>query len=262
MIPTLSIVFMGVSALVSIGLPVGIYIALRKRFGLKVVPMLVGAAAFVLFALVLEQMLHMLVLRPDENGAIALKNTPALYVLYGIFAAGIFEETARYLSFLLLKKKYNGIGTGLSYGIGHGGVEAVLLAGLSMISSMVICIMLNSGSAGTLEGLLPAAQLETLRETSPYIFLVSGLERTFAVAIQISLSLLVWFSVDKKKWLLFPAAIALHAAIDIPAALMQAGVLKSIALTESMVGVAAVVSVLIAVYVCKSLKKDEKGAIQ
>ncbi|MDR0538038.1 MAG: YhfC family intramembrane metalloprotease [Tannerellaceae bacterium] len=58
--------------------------------------------------------------------------------------AGLFEETARFISFKILKKKYNGIGTGLAYGIGHGGIEAVLLAGLSMIVSIVFCIMINT----------------------------------------------------------------------------------------------------------------------
>ena len=51
MIPVLSIVFMGVSAIISIGLPIALYVALKRKYGLKVVPMLVGAAAFIVFAM-------------------------------------------------------------------------------------------------------------------------------------------------------------------------------------------------------------------
>jgi len=257
MVSTLSMIFMGISAVISIGLPIGLFLILRKKYGLKVVPMLVGAAAFIVFALVLEQQLHMLVLRPDANGVIELKNNPLLYVLYGIFAAGIFEESARYLSFLLLKRRYKGVGTGLSYGIGHGGVEAVLLAGVSMISNLIVSIMINSETAGSLG--IQAAQLTALTDTAPHLFLISGFERILAVIIQISLSLLVWFAVDRKdKWWLFLAAIVLHAIIDIPAALMQAGVTTSIFWTESIIAVSALAVAMIAVSVCRSLKRSDK----
>ena len=73
MIPVLSIVFIGVSAAVSIGLPIALFFAFRKKYGLKIVPMLVGAAAFIVFAMVLEQLLHYFVLRPGPDGSIALR---------------------------------------------------------------------------------------------------------------------------------------------------------------------------------------------
>lgn len=258
MVSTLSIIFMVISAVISIGLPICLFLFLRRKYRLKVIPLLVGAVAFIVFAMVLEQLLHMLVLRP-ANGVIELKNNPLLYVLYGIFAAGIFEETARFLSFLLLKKRYSGIGTGLSYGIGHGGIEAVLIAGISMISNIVVSIMINSGTSSAL-GASVQAQLTALVDTTPYLFLISGFERILAVIMQISLSLLVWVAVARKdKWWLFPTAIVLHAIVDIPAALMQVGILKSIILTEGLLVVNALVLAMIAVFVCKSLKRSDEN---
>lgn len=245
--------------IISIGLPIGLFLFLRKRMNLKVVPMLVGAVAFVVFALILESLLHQLVLRPDADGTIALLNNPLLYMLYGCFAAGIFEESARFISFRLLKKKYSGVRTGFSYGIGHGGIEAILLAGLAMLSNIVLSIMMNTGATAAL-GNSPEilAGIATLQETDSYLFLVSGIERISAVVIQISLSLLVWFSVNRKgKGWLFPAAIVLHAVIDAPAALMQAGAISSIALVELLVAVAAVVLAVLAYFACKRFKNDD-----
>jgi len=258
MIPILSIIFMCLSAVVSVGLPVLLFIALRKKYGLKAAPMLAGAAAFIVFALVLEQLLHMIVLRPSPDGTIGLKSNPLLYMLYGCFAAGIFEETARFLSFSLLKKKYSGIGAGLSYGIGHGGFESAVLVGASLVSGVVICVMYNMGIADSLG--LPAQvieQLAAVKDMNPFLLLAGGFERISAMVIQISLSLVVWHSVNKKdNWWLFPAAILLHAIADVPAALKQAGVLNSILLVEGIVAAEAAALAAIAALVCKKFKNN------
>ncbi|GHT81921.1 putative membrane protein YhfC [Bacteroidia bacterium] len=223
--------------------------------------MWVGAAAFVVFAMILEQIIHRVVLHPSPTGEIALKSQPALYVLYGCFMAGIFEETARFIMFSLLKKKYSGIGTGLSYGIGHGGVEAVLLAGVAMISSLVFSVMINNGTTDLLPASVQGAAMDkivtTLTDTAPYMFLISGVERIFAIVIQISLSVIVFYSVYStgKGWL-FPAAILLHAIIDCPAAMMQTGVITNVFLVEGLVAISAVLVSCLAVRVHKKLKTE------
>lgn len=62
MVPTLSIVFMAISALVSIGLPIALGIIWHKRTGAKASSLFIGAAAFVVFAIILENIFHRLVL--------------------------------------------------------------------------------------------------------------------------------------------------------------------------------------------------------
>jgi uncharacterized membrane protein YhfC len=176
--PFVSILFMGVSVLVSISVPIALFILFHKRYGAKIVPALVGAAAFIVFAMGLESIMHMLVLKPAADGTIALKSRPFLYMLYGCFAAGIFEETARFVSFHLLRRKYDGIKTALSYGVGHGGIEAILIGGLTMLISLITVLTAAPSQNAT---------LAALAATPPYLFLVSGLERMSALAIQISL---------------------------------------------------------------------------
>ena len=62
MVPTLSIVFMAISAIVSIGLPIALGIIWHKRTGAKASSLFIGAAAFVVFAIILENICHRLVL--------------------------------------------------------------------------------------------------------------------------------------------------------------------------------------------------------
>jgi len=250
---------MSVSAVLSIGVPIALFLVFRKKFNFKILPMIFGIIGFTLFALVLESTIHSLVI-----GKIIIKESqPLLFIVYAVFMAGIFEESARLIAFLILKKKYSGIGTGLSYGIGHGGTESILLAGVSLIFTIVMSILINTGNINLLTGKLSGtaltamnAQITQLTTTAPYLFLVSGLERMIAIAIQLSLSVVMFYAVfgNKKLWL-YPAAIICHAIIDTPAASMQAGLLKSIPLVEILALVCAVLMVILAWFIHRSFRE-------
>jgi uncharacterized membrane protein YhfC len=126
-----SIICMAISAVISIGFPIVLFIIFYKKYNAKIIPMIMGIAGFILFALILERSIHSIVFEK-----FTLREKPLIYIIYGIFMAGIFEETARFISFKILKKKYTGVGTGLAYGLGHGGMEVILLVGLSMINKL------------------------------------------------------------------------------------------------------------------------------
>ncbi|MDR2784215.1 MAG: YhfC family intramembrane metalloprotease [Treponema sp.] len=250
---------MAISAIISIGLPIVLFIILYKKYNAKIIPMIMGIAGFILFALIFERSIHSIVFKK-----FTLKEKPLIYIIYGIFMAGIFEETARFISFKILKKKYNGIGTGLAYGIGHGGVEAALFVGLSMINTMILAIILNAGNIETITGKLQGevfeqinTQITAILTTSPYLFLASGIERIFAICIQLSLSIIVFYSVyEKNKLWLYPFSIILHAIIDIPAAAMQVGVIKNMFLVEILLFIGAILSIIIAKFTHEKLKQN------
>jgi uncharacterized membrane protein YhfC len=248
---------MALSALIAIGLPVVLFVVFYNTYNARIVPMLMGAAGFVLFVMVLERSLHLMVF-----SSIALAEKPVLYIMYGSLMAGLFEETARFLSFAILKRKYDGIGTGLAYGIGHGGIESILLVGLAMINTILLSITVNAGNLDTITGGLRAdvaaqvnAQLHTVLTTPAHLFLVSGLERVFAISIQLALSVAVFYAVYGKHtaWL-YPCAILAHALFDVPAAAMQVGVIKNMVVVEALTGAGAVVSILIAIYIHKKIR--------
>jgi uncharacterized membrane protein YhfC len=100
-------------------------------------------------------------------------------------------------------------------------------------------------------------QITTLLTTSPYLFLVSGIERVFAICIQLSLSIIVFHSVyGKNKLWLYPFAIIFHAIIDIPAASMQVGVIKNMFLVELLVFTGAIISIIIAKFIHEKSKQN------
>ena len=142
--------------------------------------------------------------------------------------AGLFEETGRFAAFQLLRRSGKG-GTpqdALIYGAGHGGMEAVLLVGLTNVSNLLLSFWLNTGTLEQHMGQLDDAAAQALAAAvaaPPHTYLWGGLERIVAVAIHISLSVLVWRAVERRASLwLFPAAIALHAGLDACAILAAA----------------------------------------
>ena len=133
--PISTIIILIAIILMTLLVPLGVMLALRRRGG-SWTAFLTGAGTFVLFVMVLEPVLHNLVLRSPVGAAI--QQNILLYALYGGLAAGLFEETGRLLAFRFVLKTRTARLTALSYGIGHGGIEAFLVMGLSMIAWKLI----------------------------------------------------------------------------------------------------------------------------
>ena len=265
-VPTLSIVFMAVSILIGFGLPLALFLYFRLKKKADILPFFIGCAVMVLFALVIEALVHKVVLGSAVGEKI--QNNVWLYGLYGGLMAGLFEETGRFLAFKTVLKKYQGKDVNaLMYGAGHGGIEAAILLGMTMVNNLTYSVMINTGSSDTLlaplTGELKAqvqSAIQALITTPSYQFLLGGVERIFAVALQIALSVLVWFAAKKsgKRWL-FPAAIALHALVD-AATVILAGNGVNLFLVEAVVGAFALLYVLIAKLVWKANAREEAPA--
>jgi uncharacterized membrane protein YhfC len=81
----------------------------------------------------------------------------------------------------------------LCAGLGHGGIEAMYLVGLTYVNNLVLSFMINSGSAYdvlTGQGLASdqANQLiTTMTQTSPTVFYMAGFERVFTIGFQIGI---------------------------------------------------------------------------
>ncbi len=135
---------MGICALVGIVVPVLLAIWLIKKYNVNPVTIIIGAGVFIVFALLLESLMHQIVLK-GPAGTTIMGNT-LYYALYGGLAAGVFEETGRFVAMKwLLRGRASKALTGIAYGLGHGGIEMLLLFGVSMLSNMVISIMMNGG---------------------------------------------------------------------------------------------------------------------
>ena len=211
--------------------PILLAIYWRKRTRASVKAALAGALCFFLFSQIFEGILHSIVLQ--ENSPVMLNDVA--YIIYGILAAGIFEETGRFIVFRILKNKEYEKKEAVMFGIGHGGIEAILIIGLT---SIWYAVMLINYKNGGIEALIPkgtpsstAATMKSiidnlLKVTSSEIVL-SILERIIAIFSHIGLSVIVFTSVNSKKIYLFFVAIIMHAVLDIPAAMFQRQILTN-----------------------------------
>ncbi len=257
-ISTLTIAFMALASLIGFALPVVLYIYFRKKKKADRLPFWIGCATFVLFALVLEQLVYLPIMKTTFWTAVT--GNVWLYGLVGGFMAGLFEETGRYVAFKsVLRKKRGNDTNALMYGAGHGGVEAAILLGAGMIGNIVYALQFNAG-AMPVGGTLDAAQ--TLLDTPVWMFLVGAVERIGAVTIQISLSVLVWFAAkNNKRFWLYPLAILLHLAVDMVAVVL-AGKGVNVWIIEGIIYVMAAALVVLAVAVWKKNHKDGEPAPQ
>ena len=215
-IPVLSILAMAGSALIGIAIPAVLYIIFRKK-GAKHLPFWTGCVTFVLFALVLEQLAYSFLMKTALW--MTISSNVWLYGIVGGFMAGLFEETGRFVAFKTVLRKQRGNDTNaLMYGAGHGGIEAVILLSVAMVINLVFSLQYNAGIPSSLGGSAQALQIAALPST---IFLAGGVERMIAVAIHVSLCVLVWFAAkDGKKFWLFPLAILLHLFVDAVAVIL------------------------------------------
>ena len=230
----------------SVAFPIGLMLYFWKKGG-KWLTFLVGAGTFILFALILESILHnLLFLTPLWT---ILQGNIWLYGLYGGLAAGVFEETGRLLAFKLILKNEREPITALSYGIGHGGAEAILLVGMTMVNNL---ILVAAVSAGGLTDPTVLALADQLAATPAGMFLWAAFERLGAIILHLSLSVLVFAAVRApgKKWL-FPAAILIHAALDFIAVVSNANL--PVAATEIIVLIFAVIAALFARMVYRTI---------
>ena len=256
MVGTQVFVSLIICAVLAFALPVAALIVYKLKFRkASLLSALIGAATFILFALVLEQLLH-LVMLPVVSGS------TAAYVIYGVMAAGIFEETGRFISCRLLMKKRSDNVNAVMMGIGHGGIEAILLIGIGTISYISLAALVNSvGVEGIAEmsGITDEANIALLNAQADSIaafsfttVLATILERILAMTLHISASVIVMkaASVKGKLWL-YPAAVLLHALFDVPSALYQRQVITSLWVTQLLLAVMAAGAVFAAVKASK-----------
>lgn len=222
MVPVSTIAIMALDVFLGIVVPVALSWWLVKKYKVNLSTILIGAATFVVFALLLESIMHNIVLKGPRGEAI--RGNTWYYALYGGLAAGLFEEVGRFLSMkFLMVKEPTKLNPAVAYGVGHGGVEMLFVFGIGMFSTLMMAFMINNGQIDTVMAQVPAeakdqlqAQITQVTTASAPSYLLGLWERFSALILQISISVMMWVGVRKGgKWLwMLPAMILLHAFVD------------------------------------------------
>lgn len=219
-VSTANIIAMVFTLLISTVVPIAAcIIAVFKWKGkVKISSFFIGAATFILFAMILERILHAVVL--GTTGTLLTGNV-WLYAIYGGLAAGLFEETGRFLAMKFCMKNTLNRENAILYGIGHGGIEAILLVGLTYVNNLIYTLLINSGSLTSLLSVYDAntqqtvlRQLTALGTTPSYLFYMAGVERINAMLLHVVLSYLVYLAVRNRKTGLYVLSVFLHALVD------------------------------------------------
>jgi len=249
-----------VNIVICFGLPLGsiLYVLIAKKRAF--IPVLVGAAVFVVFQLITRiPLLQVLSAMPWYKD---MAQRPWLYGIFLGFTAGLFEEGGRYLGYRTLLRNLSRWIDGFAFGVGHGGIEAITIVGLTNINNLFLALSINSGQFDQLAAQLPAdvanqivSQLTALQPLDAYL---AGIERIFAFIIQIALSLLVLISVRERKLWIAGLAVLAHTLVDAPVVILPGVFGANIYQIEMFVAAVAVLALVFIILSRQAFQKPPK----
>lgn len=242
-----------ISFLGMILLPIVLWFIFTRKFSLSWKLVLAGALTFIA-----SQVLHVPLVAAMgsffENSSLVVTA-----IVLGLLA-GIFEETARYILFKFILKNARSWKEGVLVGLGHGGIEALLLGILAAVT-FVTMLGYRGIDLSTVPS-IPADQLELARQqvdtywsTPWYMALMGFVERIFAICLHLSFSVMVLYSVVSGKPLWFWLALLWHALVDAVAVYVgqQIGILQ----VEGLVAIFALISLWIVFRLRPGFPADE-----
>lgn len=198
-----------VDIVICFGIPLGylVYLIVNRRENIKFY--FGGVCAFVISQIILRLPILNYVL-PNMNWYLVMEASyPIIYSIFLGITAGLFEETARFLGFkAILRGKRNVTwSNGVAFGMGHGGIEAMLLVGTGMVNELIKII----NSSAILDSSFTDINV-----------LISGFERIFAISFHIGATLIVLYGIKvaMKRYLVL--AILIHGVFDSAAGILPA----------------------------------------
>ena len=222
MISSGTVLAFAISMLCTLVLPVVALVILLIKKKVNPLPLTLGFASFFISQMILR--IPLLQLTGGMAWMQALMQNMVLYmILIGGLSAGLFEETARLVGASLLKRNrtYKDM---ISFGLGHGLCEVILLIGFGQVNNLLVCwIAANPDKAGAF-GLggdalqLVIQQIAATNAASVYLALV---ERVSALIYHLFATCLVFMAVKNKKPILYFAAVAAHTVFNAGAGLLM-----------------------------------------
>ena len=224
-----------ITVVLMIAIPVIFFIYWRRKHKeqTRISWLIAGAAGFIVSARVLELGVHYFCIIADNPVSRFINGNTAVFVLYGIIMAGVFEECGRYIILKYIMKKNRSRENAVLYGIGHGGIEVIAVILPSIVLYLVIAVVFSTGDIEYALSTLKITEetagtaLTSVQAAASFgysIMVMNVIERLFAMFIHIGLTVIVYYGVINAKKSVVPAAILLHMLMDTFPALYQRGV--------------------------------------
>lgn len=227
MVSTASFLFCILTLFISLILPVLVLIlfAVRNRRQGIVSAWLLGAAGFFVTQILIR--LPILTALQSQSWFLAFAQNHLFGYAFSLaFTAGLFELAGRFVVAKVMRKNLT-YRRSLAAGLGHGGIEAMLLVGMTYVNNLIYLFMIRSGTFDAMLAQAAAtgvdtAQLELIRTqlltTSPLLFALAGFERLLAMTGHTAMSLIVCYGVSHKKVLpCILICLGIHTLMDLTA---------------------------------------------
>lgn len=210
-----------------------------------VLPFVIGMAAFVVSQILLRMPLLSRLPQFGWYVDLSINHYYGYWIFLGL-TAGLFEETARWVCLRFFLKKRNRYVDGLSFGLGHGGIEAVLIVGISYLNNLIVSVVWAAGGDLTKTFGIPEAEAGTIAVTFASLgfgdIIIGGVERVLALMMHLGFTMLIFYGVRKgqsvRYWI---AAILAHGFVDASIGFWQAAGVQGMALE----GILAVYALLL-----------------
>lgn len=246
-------------------LPIGFAWLLIRRLATPVSLLLAGAATFLA-----SQALRLPLLQALTTG-FASGDLPApdpahlfaFNVTILALTAGLFEESARYFAYRYLIPQARTWNAAVTFGAGHGGMEAIVLGGL-MGLELASMVALGTPGSAPLPGQSPEEHARLVEQaarywaTPWYVPLLGALERVFALCFHLAMAVVVLMALLRRNLMWLVGAIAAHAAAN--AAGIAALTLHGPVAAEIVVGLIAALALYVLFSLRRSAQKVSSGA--
>lgn len=178
-------------------LPILVAILLIRRERRLLRPLLIGAATFTISQVCIRiPLMQGVLVNTSWYIKMSIAN-PISSFLFLSSTAALFEEVGRYIAMRLFLKDQLKVKDGIAFGVGHGGIESILLVGINSIVLLFIYIDADSS-----------------------MFIASSIERIAAIGLHIICSVIVMQGVAKAKVTNLFLAILIHTAFNFSALYM------------------------------------------
>ena len=227
MVSTASVLLCILTLFISLILPVLVLVILAVKYKKQgiVSAWLLGAAGFFVTQILIR--LPILTALQNQDWFLNFVQNHLFGYAFGLaFTAGLFELAGRFGVAKIMQKKLT-FRRSVAAGLGHGGIEAMILVGMTYVNNLVYIFLINSGGFDAILAQSAAmgadvAQLELIRTqllaTSPVLFALAGFERLLAMTGHAAMSLVVCYGVAHKKVLpCVLICLGIHTLMDLTA---------------------------------------------
>lgn len=219
MVSNLVITMLILDLIICFILPILVFVFIQRKYKKTFKAFILGALAFLISQIVLRiPIINTILPQFAWYNVFQIKYPYLSWIFLGL-TAGIFEEIGRVVLIKIYMKKNQRFIDGITFGLGHGAIEAMLITGLTFINLLIFSIMINNGTFEANLVNLPQSTVSAIYNScyfmTPLDAILGGIERIIAMGIHIGLTMIIFEGVRKNKTILYLIiAILVHGAID------------------------------------------------